>query len=219
MIASRHVFLTGGTGYLGSRLITQLAERGHTVRALARPGSAFRIPGRSAPVVGDALDARTYADQVAPADTFVHLVGVAHPGPAKVQQFQTVDLASVREAVHAAAAAPVGHFVYVSVAHPAPVMKAYWRARVEAESLIKEARLNATILRPWYVLGPGHRWPLALVPVYWLAELIPGTRATARRLGLVTLRQMIAALVWSVERPATGTRILAVPDIRRGSGP
>jgi hypothetical protein len=51
-----------------------------------------------------------------------------------------------------------------------------------------------------------------------LAELIPGTRETARRLGLVTLRQMIAALVWSVEHPATGTRILAVPDIRRGSG-
>ncbi len=218
MIVSRRVFLTGGTGYLGSRLITRLAERGHTVRALARPGSAFRLPGRSVPIAGDALDARTYADQVAPADTFVHLVGVAHPGPAKAQQFRTVDLASVREAVHAAAAARVGHFVYVSVAHPAPVMRAYWRARVEAESLIKEAPLNATILRPWYVLGPGHRWPLALLPAYWLAERIPSTHDTALRLGLVTLRQMIAALVWSVEHPARGTQILAVPDIRRGSG-
>src|SRR5215831_3423834 len=51
----------------------------------------------------------------------------------------------------------------------------------------------ATILRPWYVLGPGHRWPYLLVPVYALLRQIPATRAAAERLGLVTLGQMIAA--------------------------
>jgi nucleoside-diphosphate-sugar epimerase len=218
MPTSQRVFLTGGTGYLGRALAIVLVQREHTVRALVRSGSEGRLPAGCTPVMGDALDQHTYAAQVAPMDTFVHLVGVSHPGPSKTEQFRSIDLASIREAIQAATAARVGHFIYISVAHPAPVMTAYWRARVEAESLIKEARLNATILRPWYVLGPGHRWPLALVPVYWLAERIPATRAAARRLGLVTLRQMIAALVWSVEHPATGTRILAVPDIRRGSG-
>ena len=63
------------------------------------------------------------------------------------------------------------------------------------------AGLTATILRPWYVLGPGHRWPIALLPFYALAELLPSTRDTARRLGLVSVAQMVAALVQAVESP------------------
>ena len=45
---------------------------------------------------------------------------------------------------------------------------------------------------PWYVLGPGHRWPYLLLPMYKLMELLPSTRAGATRLGLVTLEQMFA---------------------------
>ena len=45
--------------------------------------------------------------------------------------------------------------------------------RSEGEALIRAAGLNATILRPWYVLGPGHRWPVVLIPAYWLAERLP----------------------------------------------
>jgi hypothetical protein len=74
--------------------------------------------------------------------------------------------------------------------------------------------LNATILRPWYVLGPGRRWPVLLKPMYWLMERIPATRESAQRLGLVTLEQMVGALVRSVESPAQGVRILGVREIR-----
>jgi uncharacterized protein YbjT (DUF2867 family) len=123
---------------------------------------------------------------------------VPHASPAKAEQFRSVDLASARQAVQAAVTAKVSHFVYVSVAHPAPVMTAYWTARAEAESAIRAANLSATILRPWYVLGLGHRWPIVLVPFYWIAEHLPTTRDSARRLGLVTLGQMIDTLMWAV---------------------
>ena len=81
-------------------------------------------------------------------------------------------------------------------------MKAYIAVREECEQAIKESGLNSTILRPWYVLGPGHRWPYLLLPMYWLMERVPATRETALRLGLVTLPQMLNALLAAVETPA-----------------
>jgi uncharacterized protein YbjT (DUF2867 family) len=167
-------------------------------------------------VKGNAVEATTFASSVAPADTFVQLAGTPHPSPAKAKEFVAVDLASIRASVAAAASAGIGHFVYVSVAHPAPVMKAYIGVRADGEALLAAAGLRATILRPWYVLGPGHRWAYALAPLYWMAERIPSTRETARRLGLVTLGQMVAALVYAVEHPPDPTRIVGVPEIRRG---
>jgi len=212
-----HVFVAGGTGYIGRPLIELLLKDGHSVTGLTRPGSEGKLPAGCTPILGNALDADSYQSRVAPADTFVHLVGVAHPGPGKGQQFRDIDLKSIECAVAAAKAAGIRHFVYVSVAHPAPVMREYIEVRSRGEQLIREAGLNATIVRPWYVLGPGHRWPYALLPMYWLCERIPSTREGARRLGLVTLDQMVRTLVSAIENPSIGARFIEVPQIRRGT--
>lgn len=215
----RVVFITGGTGYLGSALIPKLLERGHSVQALVRKGSEHKLPSACTVITGDALDSRSYADRITAADTLVHLVGVSSPAPWKARQFRAIDLASVRASLAAAAAGNIRHFVYVSVAQPAPVMKAYIRVRAECEALIQVSGLAATILRPWYVLGPGHRWPVLLLPGYWLFERLPRMREGAQRLGLVTARQMVGALQWAIEHPSEGVRILEVPAIRTpGSG-
>jgi uncharacterized protein YbjT (DUF2867 family) len=212
-----HVFITGGTGYMGSRLIPRLLARGHKVSALVRSRSHGKLPVGCEAVPGDALDASTYRDRVKPATTFVQLVGVPHPSPAKAAQFRSIDLVAGRDAVAAAVFAGIEHLVYVSVAQPAPMMKAYLEARAECEAAIRQSGLRATILRPWYVLGPGHRWPYVLIPAYWLLERIPATREGARRLGLVTLEQMLQSLTCAVASPAPNVRILGVPEIRDGS--
>jgi uncharacterized protein YbjT (DUF2867 family) len=215
MTAQPHrVFITGGTGYVGRPLITQLLERGHEVQALVRPGSERKLPAGCQAILGDALDGKSYAPKINPADTFVQLVGVSHPNPSKAAEFRSVDLASGRSAIEAAQNAGVQHFVYISVAHPAPVMKTYIEVRSQCEAMIGQSGMNATILRPWYVLGPGHRWPYLLLPMYKLMELLPSTREGATRLGLVTLEQMVRALVHAVETPAQGVRIVEVPEIR-----
>jgi uncharacterized protein YbjT (DUF2867 family) len=195
-------------------LIPRLLQRGHEVRALVRLGSESKLPAGCEAVLGDALDGSSYAGKIAPADTFVQLVGVTHPSPAKAAEFRRVDLVSGLGAVAAARAAGIRHFVYLSVAHPAPAMHAYIAVRAECEAAISAAALNATILRPWYVLGPGHRWPYLLIPMYKIAELLPQTREGARRLGLVTLEQMTSALLDAVENPAHGVKLVDVPAIR-----
>jgi len=211
----RHVFVTGGTGYMGRRVVGELLGRGHEVRALVRPGSEGKLPPGCEAVSGNALDERSFAPRVAPADTFLQLVGVAHPSPAKAAEFRSVDLVSAKASAKAAAAAGVSHFIYVSVAQPAPVMKAYVAARAEGEAAIRSAGLNATFVRPWYVLGPGHRWPYVVLPVFRLLQVLPATRDTARRLYPVTLARIVATLVAAVENPAEGIRIIETPEIRR----
>src|SRR5213593_2150021 len=167
------VFITGGTGYIGRALIPRLIEQDHEVRALVRSGSEKKLPPGCRVVLGDALQSGSFAEHVRGADTLVHLVGVPQAAPWKADQFRTIDLPSARAAIEAARAAGISHFVYVSVAQPAPVMKAYIAVRAECEALIRASGLNATVLRPWYVLGPGHRWPILLKPIYAVLEFLP----------------------------------------------
>jgi uncharacterized protein YbjT (DUF2867 family) len=155
-----------------------------------------------------------YTEQVRGSDTFVHLIGVPHPSPAKAKQFREIDLVSAQVAVKAARDTGIQHFIYLSVAHPAGMMQAFIAVRSEGERMIRESGMRATFVRPWYVLGPGHRWAYALLPFYWICERLPATRESARRLGLVTIAQMLHALLWAVENPAKGVRILDVPKIR-----
>jgi uncharacterized protein YbjT (DUF2867 family) len=212
----RRVFIAGGTGYIGSALLPILLERGHRVRVLVRPGSKAQLPAECEVVSGNPLDANSYRQLIRPADTFIHLVGVAHPSRAKAAEFRAVDLISVREAVSACGELGVQHFVYLSVAHPAPlgIMKNYIAVRAQCEKMIEERRLNCSILRPWYVVGPGRRWPYLLMPFYKVCEWLPFARGAALRLGLVTLDELILALIDAVESPAQGGRVIEVPEIR-----
>ncbi len=208
------VFITGASGFMGQRLSMELLRRGHSVRGLVRRGSESRLAPGCEGVTGDPLDASTYRHHIDGADTFVQLVGVAHPSPTKAAQFRSIDLRSAKESVSAAAGAGIRHFVYVSVAHPAPVMREYIAVRTEGEETLRASGLNATILRPWYVLGPGRRWPLLILPAYWILGALPSTRETANRLGLVTLDQMVQTMANAIERPPSGVRVVEVPQIR-----
>ncbi len=213
-MTKRRVFITGGTGYLGRALIPLLLGRGHEVRALVRRGSESKLPRGCEAVAGDPLDESSFAAAVPRSDRFVQLVGVRRPSPGMARLFREIDLVSGRASVGAARAAGVRHFVYVSVAQPAPLMKAYQGVRAEVEVALKSSGVPATVLRPWYVLGPGHRWPYLLKPFYYVCERLPSTRESAQRLGFVTHAQMTAALLRAVEDPAPDFRLLTVPDIR-----
>ena len=208
------IFITGGTGYMGQRLIPFLTQRGHRVKGLVRKESENKLPGSVAHVVADPLRMNSYTSEIPPADTFVHLIGVPHPSPAKAAQFRDIDLVSIRVAVRAAREAGVRHFIYLSVARPAPVMKTFLEVRHAGEEMIRASGMTATFVRPWYVLGPGHYWPYPLLPFFWLLEQLPPTRETARRLGFVTIDQMVSTIVWTVENPPDEIQIIDVPRIR-----
>lgn len=212
----QNIFITGGTGYIGSRLLKALKEEGnYQVRALVRKGSEPKVPPGCEIIKGNALDASTYQDQIEPDSIFIHLIGVAHPSPSKKEQFKKIDLVSIREAVQAAKRANVRHFIYLGVAQfPSGIMKEYQKVRAEGEELLLQSKIPCSFVRPWYVLGPGHWWPIILIPLYFLAKLFPYTKERAERQGLVTIKQMSATLMLAVKNADSQNHVFEVEHIR-----
>lgn len=68
------VFLTGGTGYVGSAVLESLVRGGHQVDALVRHSeAAARVQARGAnPVLGNLLQSATWRDAAAAADGAIH---------------------------------------------------------------------------------------------------------------------------------------------------
>jgi nucleoside-diphosphate-sugar epimerase len=74
------IFITGGTGYMGSLLISALLQTGDfRIKALVREGSEHKLPKGAEIITGDALNAGTYTAHARLADVFIHLIGVPHP--------------------------------------------------------------------------------------------------------------------------------------------
>jgi nucleoside-diphosphate-sugar epimerase len=210
----KNIFITGATGYIGTRLIKRLLGK-HRVIALVRKGSEHKVPAGTETIIANPFDPQTFRQYIPAGCIFIQLLGVAHPSPKKAEQFKEIDLKSAKASVDAAADAGVSHFIYVSVAMaPSKLMYTYQQARKQAEDYCLAKKLNATFIRPWYVLGPGHWWPLLLIPLYGLAELIPAWRKQARSKALVTINQMQNALMKAIESEPVPLRIYEIRTIR-----
>jgi len=210
------VFITGSTGYIGTRLIKSILNKGHGVIALTRKGSENKVPAGCEIVTGDPLNANSFQQYIPKDAVFVQLLGVPHPSPSKAEQFKQIDLRSVKASADAASAAGVSHFVYVSVSMvPSKIMKAYQHVRKEGEEYCLSKDLNCTFIRPWYVLGPGHWWPVLLLPLYGIASLVPAWRQKIRGMGFVTISQMVNTLVKAVQAKPERMRVIEIGENKR----
>ena len=77
------IFITGGTGYLGSRLIPWLLREGYAVKVLVRKQSLHKLPPGCQPVLADPFSAASFTNSIEPNSIFIQLLGVPHPGPRK----------------------------------------------------------------------------------------------------------------------------------------
>jgi uncharacterized protein YbjT (DUF2867 family) len=210
------IFITGGTGYIGTRLIKKLIEHGHEVIALVRSGSENKVPVGARVVTGNPFYASSFHNFIPENSVYVQLLGVSHPSPKKKELFRKVDLVSVKASANAAANAKVSHFVYVSVSmSPSKIMKDYQEVRKEGEAYCLSKNLNCTFIRPWYVLGPGHWWPVLLLPFYGIAELVPLWKQAARAKGLVTIGQMIQTLIDVIKSNPQKLLYIEISQIKR----
>ena len=108
--------ITGGTGFIGERLLAQLSVRGETVRVLCRnpqpaPQSAGAQPERFA---GNVLDPCSIAHAMEGCDRVYHLAGYAHGWSRTPATYFTVNVEGTRNILEAARKAGVRKVVCTS---------------------------------------------------------------------------------------------------------
>jgi nucleoside-diphosphate-sugar epimerase len=161
------VLVTGASGFVGGEVCAELRRRGHEVTALVRrPGS--EPPGTRA-VRGDLADVGSLAAAVRDArpDCIVHLAAEL-ASQRNAERVREVNVAGTRRLLDACRTDGGPRFVLASTVvtgdaggavldedGPLPVKTPYGASKQEAERLVRESGLDAVILRPSHVYGPG----------------------------------------------------------------
>jgi nucleoside-diphosphate-sugar epimerase len=174
--AVANVFVTGGSGFIGGRLIRRLVTDGHQVRALVRSDAAERAVAASGaePVRGDVTDVLSLPTAVRGAELAFHAAAnVGEWGP--LREFEAVNVDGTAAVVHACRAEGVGRLVHVSteavllageplvnVDETAPLRpdskSPYCSTKARAEQLVRDANgegLETVCVRPRFVWGAG----------------------------------------------------------------
>jgi dihydroflavonol-4-reductase len=166
------VLATGGTGFIGRRLVTNLVEEGHNVTALVRKTSHKDVLPKGITIVeGDMLDESSLEKVVRGQDAVIHLAAYFDFYAKDVRLLYQVNVGGTRSLIYKAARAGVKRFVYCSTTEVIGGVKnppgteetelrpgwEYSRSKVMGENVVREATketgIEHVILRPTGVLG------------------------------------------------------------------
>jgi NADH dehydrogenase len=149
------VLVTGGTGFVGPKIVHALRAHGRDVRALVRnPARAGRLASWGAELVsGDVTDPASLEAAVDGCTHVVHLVAIIRGAP---QDFHRVKTQGTENLVRAAKRAGVGRFVFMSALGTTETTKdvvPYFNAKWAMERDVVASGLEYTIFRPSFVFG------------------------------------------------------------------
>jgi uncharacterized protein YbjT (DUF2867 family) len=207
--------VTGGTGYVGGRLLRRLAAEGRPVRALARrPELLEPLPGVE-PVRADLLAGQGLDEALAGCTTAYYLVH-SMEAAAGNGDFSGRDRQMAEAFGAAAARAGVERIVYlggiVPVAHE---LSPHLRSRLEVEELLLGAVPDSTALRASIVIGAGSSSFRILVRLVERLRVLPMPRWRGNRTAPIDERDVVEFLARTPQVPAAAGRALDVtgPDV------
>ena len=207
-MGSGRIAVVGANSAVGTALLEQVAAGGvlDAVAAVRRPEVVGGLPQspRISPRVVDYRRTDDLTDAFAGTGAVVHLAGILFES--RTSDYRSGNVEVTRAVVEAARAAGVGHIVFVSSLGADPRSRnGYFRSKGEAERLVAESGLDATIIRTPLLLGSGTAGGRALVA----AASGPAARVLgggAHRLRPLDVDDLCRAVLGCCERPAAGVR-------------
>ena len=205
---SGRIAIVGANSAVGVALLARVADGDafDATAAVRRPEVVGALPQspRITPRVVDYGRSGELADAFAGAGAVVHLAGILFESRTSDYRSGNVDV--TRAVVEAARAAGVGHVVFVSSLGADPRSgNGYFRSKGEAEGIVAESGLDATIIRTPLLLGPGTAGGRALLA----AASGPSARVLGRgahRLRPLDADDLCRAILECCERTPPGVR-------------
>jgi uncharacterized protein YbjT (DUF2867 family) len=190
------VLVTGGTGFIGQRLVRELLERGHEVTALSRNPDETEFPSEVEKAMGDVTAYASIEGAFSGQDAVVNLVALSPMfKPPRGRSHMSVHFGGTRNVVRAAEEHDVGKIVQMSALGADPTgATEYIRAKGRAEKLVRESDCRWTIFRPSVVFGEGSEFlsfTKKLAPPY-LAPLPGGGETRFQPIWVGDLAPMLA---------------------------
>ncbi|MFB6133387.1 MAG: complex I NDUFA9 subunit family protein [Halanaeroarchaeum sp.] len=152
------VLVTGGTGFIGTALCQELADRGHDVTALGRGSGDENVPSGVRFTAGDVTEYDSIEDAFQGMDVVVNLVALSplfKPSGGD-RMHEIVHFGGTKNVVAAAEAHDLDGIVQLSALGADPMgPTAYLRSKGEAERVVRDADIPWTIFRPSVVFGDG----------------------------------------------------------------
>jgi len=194
------ILVTGGTGFIGSRLCAELDSRGHSVTAMARNPDDGDLPDSVTNVTGDITDPASIEGAFDGHDAVVNLVALSplfKPRGGN-QMHDRVTRGGTENAVREAESAGVDRFVQLSGIGADPNgPTAFTRAKGQAEEIVKASDLDWVIVRPTAVFGEGGEFIpfIKKVALPYLTPLPGGGRTRMQVIWVEDLAPILAAAV------------------------
>ncbi|GAB4330810.1 MAG: NAD(P)H-binding protein [Candidatus Abyssubacteria bacterium] len=209
------IFVSGGTGFIGSHSVRRLVEQGQTLRLLTfkGPGLAGELPSeRIKYAAGSITDPASLAGKMNGCDIAVNFVGIiVQVGDAT---FERIHVQGLRNLLEEAKRAEVKRFIHISALGTSeePASE-YFRTKWEAEQLTKGSGLEYVVLRPSLVFGPEDRFFNMLKPMLYL-PIMPVVGTGRTRFQPIWVEDVASCVVKAVEddTPLNGVWEVAGPE-------
>jgi NADH dehydrogenase len=211
------ILVTGGTGFVGPKVVHALRAESRDVRCLvrgARKAATLRAWGCEL-VEGDVTDPVSLRQAVAGCEAVVHLVSIIAGRP---DDFQRVMIKGTSDLIEAAQEAGVRRLVLMSAlgtSEETRTLVPYFGAKWEMEQAVQSSGLEHVIFRPSFVFGrDGGVLPMFVRQVRW-SPVVPVLGTGDGRLQPIWVDDVAAYFAKGVDLDAARNRTfeLGGPDV------
>jgi uncharacterized protein YbjT (DUF2867 family) len=218
------VFVTGGSGFVGSAVVEDLVSRGYRVNALVNRKALDRADVQS--IKGGLFNATALDEGMRGVDAVIHLVGIIMQQPSKEITFERMHHEGTRRVVDAARRNGVRRYIHMSALGTRPnAVSDYHRTKYLAEEYVRASGLDWTIFRPSFIHGPRGefmqmeaKWarrkapPFLFMPYFGAGAM---GRGGAGQLQPVYVGEVARAFIDAIEKPNTIGEVYPIggPDV------
>jgi NADH dehydrogenase len=200
------VFVTGGTGFVGSAVVRHLLAAGHRVVVLVRPGSEGKlVEGANVRLhPGDISDPQSLNGGMAGCEAVINLVGIIREFPRRGVTFERMHVDGTGNVLSAAVAQRIPRYLHMSAnGVRADGVAQYHRTKWRAEEAVRASPLHWTIFRPSVIFGPGSELIELLAGMVRRLPIIPVVGDGRYRMQPVAVGQVAETFLKALTMPET----------------